>query len=277
MAIVRVSRRRLGDPRDARHTRACPRSIETLEDAASSGGSARAQTPSTRSRARAPRKSGERGVAIEASRRAEGVSGVEVCEKLSLFGLGTSRLMCSAPKTAVCVRNFQPLAARRRAPSLFSASEASTRILSGQARHVESEDARRGMLRAHQSLAGAGVGAGGGGAASAAACAAAFARAALRSSSRAIFLASMSSTLVGDGAAVAARETSRGMSPAAATTARRDACHVAHPAHSHVAIHGVSPQDAQTSREGPYRGWHVAASRAGPRAGHLQRFETRGW
>ena len=106
---------------------------------------------------------------------------------------------------------------------------------------------------------------------SAAACAAAFARAALSISSRAIFLASMSSTLVGEGAAVAAREKSRGPSPTAATKARRDALWVAHREHAHDGVHCASPQDAQTTREGPEPGRLVAAMRVGPRVAELRR------
>jgi len=129
-----------------------------------------------------------------------------------------------------------------------------------------------------QPLAGAGAGAGAGAAvpASAAACAAAFARAALRISSRAIFLASMSSTLVGEGAAeLSSRKKSRGTSPVAATKVRRDARRVAHPAHAHFGEHCASPQDAQTTRSGPETGRRVAARRAGPRALELRRVVTR--
>ena len=88
----------------------------------------------------------------------------------------------------------------------------------------------------------------------------------------------MSSTFVGDGAALAgkARGKSRGTSPAAATMARRDACPVARPArHSHDGADGVSPQeqDAQTSREEPERARRVMANvrSAGPRVVELWR------
>lgn len=121
----------------------------------------------------------------------------------------------------------------------------------------------------YQLLAGADAGAAA--VASAAACAAAFARAALSISSRAIFLASMSSTLVGEGAAVAARDKSRGPSPAAASKARRDARWVAHREHAHDGVHCASPQDAQTTREGPEPGRLVAAMRVRPRVAELRR------
>mmetsp|Transcript_14815 Transcript_14815/g.62511 ORF Transcript_14815/g.62511 Transcript_14815/m.62511 type:complete len:193 (+) Transcript_14815:1051-1629(+) len=120
----------------------------------------------------------------------------------------------------------------------------------------------------YQLLAGADAGAAA--VASAAACAAAFARAALSISSRAIFLASMSSTLVGEGAAVAARDKSRGPSPAAASKARRDARWVAHREHAHDGVHCASPQDAQTTREGPEPGRLVAAMRVRPRVAELR-------
>ena len=101
-------------------------------------------------------------------------------------------------------------------------------------------------------------------------------RAALRISSRAIFLASMSSTLVGEGAAeLSSRKKSRGTSPVAATKARRDARRDAHPALAHFGEHCASPQDAQTTRSGPETGRRVAARRAGPRALELRRVVTR--
>mmetsp|Transcript_744 Transcript_744/g.3056 ORF Transcript_744/g.3056 Transcript_744/m.3056 type:complete len:116 (-) Transcript_744:19-366(-) len=80
----------------------------------------------------------------------------------------------------------------------------------------------------------------------------------------------MSSTLVGEGAAVAARDKSRGPSPAAASKARRDARWVAHREHAHDGVHCASPQDAQTTREGPEPGRLVAAMRVRPRVAELR-------